>query len=56
MHRYQNVGIQIDAPEELIEGPDEEVSPSASAEASESGQESPEMHAAGQAPAGPIES
>ena len=56
MDRYQNVGIQIDAPEELLEGPEEDVSPSASAEAGELGQESPEMHASGQAPAGPIES
>ena len=26
MAKYQNIGIQIDAPDELIEGPDEETS------------------------------
>ena len=27
MARYQNIGIQIDAPEELLEGPEEEEVP-----------------------------
>ena len=27
MARYQNIGIQIDAPEGLVEGPDEDITP-----------------------------
>jgi hypothetical protein len=27
MARYQNIGIQIDAPDGLVEGPDEDITP-----------------------------
>ena len=56
MARYQNIGIQIDAPDELIEGPEEEVVPPSLDGGLEAGLEAPEMLAAPGTPGGPIES
>jgi DNA-directed RNA polymerase subunit beta' len=55
MARYQDIGIQIDAPEELIEGPDEDVTPAPPAHGPDLGFESPELLASGEDPAGAIE-
>jgi len=56
MARYQNIGIQIDAPEDLLEGPDEDVVASRPAEVAEHGFEAPEMLASGDSPSGTIDS
>ena len=55
MARYQNIGIQIEAPEDLVEGPDEDVMPRPSPEGAEVAFEAPEMLASGEVPAGDLE-
>ncbi|MGH0029339.1 MAG: DNA-directed RNA polymerase subunit beta' [Myxococcota bacterium] len=56
MARYQNIGIQIDAPEELLEGPDEDLAPPSLEGGLESGLEAPEMLASSDSPSGTLES
>jgi DNA-directed RNA polymerase subunit beta' len=56
MARYQNIGIQIDAPDELVEGPEEEVVPAPLESGLDAGLEAPEMLASGPTPGGSIES
>jgi DNA-directed RNA polymerase subunit beta' len=55
MARYQNIGIQIDAPEELLEGPEEDITPIAAPEHRDPGLEAPEMLAASESPPGLLE-
>ncbi len=56
MARYQNIGIQIDAPEELLEGPDEDVAPDPLSEPLDARVEAPEMLASPASPGGAIKS
>ena len=53
---YRDIGITIEAPDELLEGPDEDLVAQPAAVASDLELEAPEMLAAGDGPAGTIES
>jgi DNA-directed RNA polymerase subunit beta' len=55
MARYQNIGIQIDAPAELLEGPEEDITPIPAPERRDPGVEAPEMLASPDSPLGALE-
>ena len=55
MARYQNIGIQIDAPEELLEGPEEDITPIPAPEPRDPGLDAPEMLASSDSPPGVLE-
>ena len=56
MARYQNIGIQIDAPEELLEGPEEDLLPATLEREIEPELEAPELLASSDSPSGVLES
>ena len=56
MARYQNIGIQIDAPAELLEGPEEDVAPDPPSAGLDATLEAPEMLASPSSPGGAIKS
>jgi DNA-directed RNA polymerase subunit beta' len=55
MARYQNIGIQIDAPEELLEGPEEELAPQSLERDFDSELDAPELLAGSDSPSGTLE-
>jgi DNA-directed RNA polymerase subunit beta' len=55
MARYQNIGIQINAPEELLEGPEEDITPIPAPEHRDPLLEGPEMLASSDSPPGVLE-
>jgi hypothetical protein len=54
MARYQNIGIRIDAPEELLQGPEEEPPTESPAPLDESIPAGEVLMASGEVPADPI--